>query len=232
MLVLRWRFKLIFKSSGLIQVTEMMFSVLDSGLLRGVAEVLVQIGDSLKSPRRLLSSWQGRTSFYKMEWMNRWQQVESLPSPCPPYYPEKNTLMCTPTLISSHLSSLTHTHIYTHIYPHTNKTLMKFQLSWAGLSGCGFTQNHVSQTPKVYHLVAPLATADAINRLLLLVAIACSVLQFHMLLHMWCYIFHLYVYTHLLCFLYEKNIPFWISCSCQDWMKLIFSQLINTLSEH
>lgn len=34
----------------------MMFSVLDSGLLRGVAEVLVQIGDSLKSPRRLLSS--------------------------------------------------------------------------------------------------------------------------------------------------------------------------------
>lgn len=63
---------------------------------------------------------------------------------------------------------------------------MKFQLSWAGLSVRGFTHSHVSQTPKVYHLLAPLATADATNRLLELVAIAQLVQHFHILISKLC----------------------------------------------
>lgn len=45
------------------------------------------------------------------------------------------------------------------------------------------------------------------------------------------------LYLSLVClyifiFFIWKKIPFWISCRSQDWMKRIFSQLINTLSEH
>ena len=99
---------------GLLFVTAWLVSKLC--VLCVECQILPQIVDSLKSPRCLWSWRQWGSSFYKTEQMNRWQQVESLPSPPILNIAHRETHPY--RLINTHTHSQ-HTHTLRRIYAHS-----------------------------------------------------------------------------------------------------------------